>query len=235
MCTSFVYRGNDRIIAMNYDNHGMNLRLASAGERLFLLTASFQGVELPLFGLRSDGLFANQQVVNPCDAPPPADESRTANTTEAVAAILRLPKDEIGAYLQTHEIVNPPGYEHSLHMMIADPRGTSYIVEPGRGVLVYPPEERYFVMSNCSLCDARRTGEWAGFGVDRQQTAERLLASADERFSVTNAIEALDAVHSTDETWHTEFSFVYSENESAVYYCYQHDYAHMERCALARA
>lgn len=234
MCTSFVYRGNDAIIAMNYDNHGMNLKLAKARPDRFMVTIHSLGRDRPLFGLRSDGLFANQQVVNPCDAGRFRLRPRTLHTSAMVGKALALPDRKLDGYLARHTIVDPPNYPYGIHMMIARPAGESLILEPGRGSVRYAREERFFVMSNCSVCDYRQTGEWTGFGVDRQLTAEAMLQTASADFSVKDAFDVLKAVQQTGEEWPTEFSMVYSQRESRVYYCYQRDFGHIQVYPLER-
>ncbi len=79
-------------------------------------------------------------------------------------------------------------------------------------------------MSNCPVCDHEKTGEWQGFGVDRQLKVEETLKNAPETFGVKEAFALLDQVHQIDELWTTEFSFVYSFNENKVYYCYDHKF-----------
>lgn len=66
MCTSFMYRGDDTIIAMNYDNHGMNFELAQYNPDRLVVQQRSWGMTRPLFGLRADGIFINQQVVDAC-------------------------------------------------------------------------------------------------------------------------------------------------------------------------
>lgn len=228
MCTSFVYRGDDSIIAMNYDNHGMNLKLQKRRSDLFLVTLHSLGMERPLLGLRNDGIFANQQVVNPCDAGRFRLRPRTLHTSTMVGNALALPVDKLEAYIERHTIVDPPKFPFGIHMMIANLNGTSYIIEPGRGIIRYGADERFFVMSNCSICDYRKTGEWTGYGIDRQNKAEEMLRGAGSDFSVKDAFEVLDAVHQTGDEWPTELSLVYSQKESRVYYCYNHNFDSIE-------
>lgn len=224
MCTSFSYRGNDTLFAMNYDNNGMNLRLAPYNAKAFMVTIHSFGQDRPLFGVRSNGIFANQQVVDECAAGKFKVGYRVTHTADLIKKILsdKLPMERLDTFLNKHKIVNPP--QNSLHTMIADAKGGSYIIEPGRGILKYDHTQRYVVMSNCSIYEAKQNGQYKGFGVDRQLMAEKMLHSSDASFAVSNAFDVLKAVHQTDPIWHTEFSFVYSANENAVYYCYNHDF-----------
>lgn len=229
MCTSFIYRGNDTLIAMNYDNNGMNLRLEPHDPKHFIVTIKSFGQNRPLFGVRSNGVFANQQVVNECSSGNFKIGYRVTHTAALIKKVLagKITMEKMDIYLSKHKIVNPP--RNSLHTMIADVKGSSYIIEPGRGNLKYKQSERYVVMSNFSIHEARQTGKYDGFGVDRQLKAEKMLSCADEGFNVASAFEVLKAVQQTDSVWHTEFSFVYSSNENAVYYCYNREFDNIQK------
>lgn len=224
MCTSFMFRGDDTLIAMNYDNHGKNLKLAPYRDDLFLVTLNSFGKDRPLFGIRSDGVMVNQQVVNECEKGKYRIGFNVVHTAELVEKILTKPKpiNGLAQYLNTHKIVSPPN--NSLHMMVACVEEPSYIIEPGRGIIQYPTDKRYIAMSNCPVCDAQKTGTWEGFGVDRQLKVEEVLQNAPNSFGVKDAFQLLEAVHQVDDLWTTEFSFVYSYNENKVYYCYDYKF-----------
>lgn len=234
MCTSFLFRGNDTLIAMNYDNKGKNLKLAQDREDLFLVTLHSFGKEWPLFGIRSDGVMVNQQVVNECEAGNFRIGFKVVHTASLLKKMLvsRKPIKKLPKYLATHKIVSPP--QNSLHVMIACADKQSCIIEPGRGIIWYPADKRYIVMSNCPVCDKEKTGEWQGYGVDRQLKLEEALQKAPDSFGIKEAFELLDSVHQTDENWTTEFSFVYSYNENKVYYCYDHKFDEIKEYQMKR-
>lgn len=224
MCTSFMFRGDDTLIAMNYDNHGKNLKLAPHRNDLFLVTINSYGKDRPLFGVRSDGVMVNQQVVDACEKGDFRLGYKVIHTSQLVGKILvkRVPKDGIPDYIKRHKVVNPPTM--SIHSFVACADDQSCIIEPGRGVIWYPSDTLMIGMSNCPVCDFKTSGVWKGFGVDRQLKVEETLEAAPRSFSVQDAFKLLNAVHQTDEVWNTEFSFVYSHNEHKVYYCYDHQY-----------
>lgn len=238
MCTSFVYRGNDTVIAMNYDNYGNNLQLAPYNPELFLVTAKLNGKACPLFGIRSDGIFVNQQLVPQCKGGEFREGEAVIHTIDFVDKVLlgQVDVSKMDKYLAEHEIVSPPdhmclteGFDISqfhIHTLLADIAGDSYIIEPGRGNLKFSIDEKYITMSNCSLYEARKTGQYEGFGADRQIKLESILSAADDSFSVADAFEALKAVHMLEYRGYcsTEFSFVYSARENAVYYCYNREF-----------
>ena len=233
MCTSFIYRGDDTLIAMNYDNNGMNLKLASYNPEAFIVTIHSFGLDRPLFGIRNDGIFANQQVVDECPEGKFRMGCHVIHTADFVKKVLngKISMEHMDSFLDKHKIVNPP--KNSLHTMVAQANGSSYIIEPGRGNIKYDKTQRYAVMSNCSVYEASQNGKYDGFGVDRQLKAEKMLGNADNSFNVENAFDVLNAVHQIDDIWHTEFSLVYSANENTVYYCYNHKFGNVEKYQLS--
>lgn len=234
MCTSFLCRGDDILIGMNYDNHGKNLKLANYRDDLFLVTIHSFGKDRPLFGVRSDGVFVNQQVVNECEQGRYQVGFRHVHTAKLLNEVLmkRYPMHRFSSYLEKHTIVSPP--KNSLHTLVACCKGDSWIIEPGRGSIWYSEEEPYFVMSNCPIWDRRQTGRLEGYGVDRQLKAENMLKNASCSFGIEDAFKVLEAVHQTTEEWETEFSLVYSYNQNKVYYCYDHNFNNIKEYQLKK-
>lgn len=243
MCTSFIHRGNDTIFAMNYDNYGNNLQLAPYSKNLFLVTANLYGQPRPLFGIRSDGVFANQQFVDECEAGKFRAGFGVINTIDFIENVLlgELSVDKMDEYLSGHEIVSPPDFnihtmdvnmpDFNIHAMIATVNGDSYIIEPGRGNLKFDKAEKYIAMSNCSVYEAKQNGQYNGFGADRQLKVEQILEAADKKFYIEDAFAVLKAVqlYKFKDYCSTEFSFVYSANENAVYYCYNREFENIQK------
>ncbi len=234
MCTSFLFRGNDTLIGMNYDNHGMNFEMEPHRPDRFVVSMKSWGKKRALFGVRSDGIFANQQVVDPCEAGKYRLGPHVVHTSQLVGAVLqgKPAAGQVGEYLAARTVVNPPRL--SLHCLVADANGQSWVVEPGRGTVCFGRQTRSVVMSNCPVSGAIHTGKWEGFGVDRQLLAQELLQRADDGFTVQDAFAVLKAVQQTQGDWITEFSLVYSARENAVYYCLLHDFGTIHRYQLQR-
>ncbi len=224
MCTSFMFRGNDTLLGMNYDQQGMNFTLEPYRPDRFLVTMKSWGRKRALFGVRSDGFFANQQVVNPCDGGSFRIGPRIVHTSQLIGNVLngKIPSEQVGKYLDRHTVVNPP--KISLHSLIADVRADGWIVEPGRGNVRYGKDTPFFVMGNCPVGQGEDFDQWEGFGVDRHRKVHGLLEKADSDFSVQDAFQVLQSVQQTEGDWITEFSLVYSTRENKVYYCFNHNY-----------
>jgi hypothetical protein len=225
MCTSFVERRNNVLVAMNFDNNGMPFNINLKDNRKFLVNVDGGRGKYPSFGINSSGVFMNNLLV---DSNGKGLYKRASNkvthTSRFTKGVLdgRIAQEDLNDYLQSMEIVNGPDF--SVHNMICDNHGNVWVVEPGRGIIYSPAGETpYFIMSNFSLCDYRETGLLAGSGTDRYVTAERMLDDADD-LDVDGAFKILEAVMQRDGEWTTAFSMVYSQREHAVYYCYKGDF-----------
>ena len=219
MCTSFVHRGSDLIIGMNFDNNGMKYLLKTENNRFIVYVDGGRGY-YPSFGLNGSRIFANNLLVDSNGKGlyrrPAKNRTHTSKLLSDIFDGVIAP-DEIDEYLCRTEVVNTPDF--STHVLICDNNGNGYVVEPGRSLIRNAANESSsFILSNFSLCDYRDTGILAGSGSERYQTAENLLKGCTE-LSVDYAFEILDAVKQTQGEWRTAFSFVYSRNQAVVSYC----------------
>lgn len=230
MCTSFVERRNNVLVAMNFDNNGMPFSLYRKGQKKFVVHVDSGRGKYPSFGVNSDGTFINNLMVDSNGKGLYKRASKkVTHTSKLVGDVLDgvIPTDEISRYLQNIEVVNGPDF--SVHNMIVDRCGNVWVVEPGRGVIYsHVNEKPYIVMSNFSLCEFKESGELKGNGVDRYKAAMKLLDSY-SNLDVSTAFQVLDAVKQTSGEWTTCFSMVFSQNEKAVYYCLNGDFNNISR------
>lgn len=225
MCTSFIHRKNNILIAMNFDNNGMKYEISKKDPKQFTVLVNVGRGKYPSFGVNSSGVFINNLFV---DSNGKGLYKRASNNVTHTSRFTKdvldgsIAQEDLNDYLQRIEVVNGPDF--SVHNMICDNLGNVWVVEPGRGIIYSPVEETpYFIMSNFSLCDYRKTGLLAGSGTDRYATAERMLSITDT-LDVTGAFKILEAVMQKDGEWNTAFSFVYSQREQVVYYCNNDDF-----------
>lgn len=218
MCTSFTVRGESILTAMNFDN-AMPFNIKKNSNQFVILADTGRG-KYPSFGVNSDGTFINNLTVgsNGKGLYKRAGKNVT-HTSKLTADILSetIPANEITSYLEKTEVVNIPDF--SIHNMIADKNGNVWIVEPGRGFIYSPSDESpYFLMTNFSLYDMKKTGELQGDGIFRYETAKKLLDKK-SKLDVNSAFRILDAVTQNDGDSPTVLSMVYSQKENTVYYC----------------
>lgn len=225
MCTSFIQRKNDVLIAMNFDNNGMKFEIGKKDPKQFTTLVDGGRGKYPSFGVNSAGVFINNLLVDSNGKGLYKRASkRVTHTSRFAKDVLEgtITQRDISNYLQRIEIVNGPDF--SVHNMICDDHGNVWVVEPGRGIIYSPAGETpYFIMSNFSLYDYKETGLLAGSGTDRYETAERMLSKSDN-LDVNGAFKILEAVMQKDNEWNTAFSMVYSQKERVVYYCFNGDF-----------
>ncbi len=229
MCTSFIERRDSVFVAMNFDNNGMPFNLKKDFNSFVVFVDGGRG-KYPSFGVNSDGTFINNLMVDTNGKGLYKRASKkVTHTSKLTGDVLNgiIKPDEISRYLENIEVVNGPDF--SVHNMIADRLGNAWIVEPGRGVICSPAKETpNYVMSNFSLCDYKESGELKGDGLDRYQTAKKLLDKSDD-LDVDSAFQILEAVKQSSGEWTTSFSMVYSQKENAVYYCLNGDFKNISR------
>lgn len=225
MCISFIQRTKDILIAMNFDNNGMNYNINTKDPKQFVVLVDGGRGKTPSFAVNSDGTFINHLMVDSNGKGLYKRPSKKITSTiKLVKDILNgtIPPDKLNSYLETIEIVNVPDY--SIHNMICDKYGNVWVTEPGRGIVHSPSKESpYFIMSNFSLYDFKETGLLTGTGVDRYEIAEKAL-SKDANLDVEGAFKILESVMQKDGEWNTAISIVYSQKEQAIYYCLEGDF-----------
>lgn len=219
MCTSFTWRKDNVLVAMNFDNN-TSFSLSTKDPNQFVILSG----GAPCFGVNSSGLFINHLMVDSNGKGIYKRGKKVVHTIKLITDILSgsLPQERIKDYLSDMEIVNVPN--HSCHSMITDYDGNVWIVEPGRGTIHSPADESaYYMMTNFSVIDWKTSGKLEGSGVDRFKIADDLL-SKESNFDVIGAFKILETTKQSSGDWMTTFSMVYSQKENTVYYCYNGEY-----------
>jgi hypothetical protein len=220
MCTCFVDRREDLLIAMNFDNNGMPFKLNTKNPKIFTIdTKTVQG-KTPSFGINNQGTFVNNLSVdsNGNGLYKRINKNRTLNIY-LIKNLLEgeIPINDLNKYLDTLEIVNAPNF--STHNLIADKNSNIYVVEPGRGIIKNKKQEApYFVMTNFSLIDYNSGKKYNDNGFDRYEKVNTELKKA-KKINVKEAFKILEKVKQDCE-WKTEFSMVYLQKNKTIYYCY---------------
>ena len=224
MCTCFVNRGNDLIIAMNFDNNGMKFELNTKTPKSFVVDVNTDFGKQPSFGISPEKIFVNNLYM---DSNGKGLYKRTGKTrtltTYLVKDILegKLNQNDLNDYLDKMEIVNAPNL--CTHNLIADKKGNVWIIEPGRGnIKNMANKSQYYIMTNFSLIDYNEGKKYTDCGIDRYNEVKDNLKKV-KNLSIKKAFEILEKVKQTGE-WKTDFSMVYSKNENKVYYCYNSEY-----------
>lgn len=224
MCTSFIYRGHDTIIGMNFDNNGMNYSINTSTPGQFTVLVDGGRGKYPSFGVANNGLFANNLVVDSNGKGLYRRPSKkVTHTTKLLTDILNgnIPEENIDIYLKNIEVVNTPDW--SCHNMICDSNGNVWIVEPGRGNLYSSrTSSPYFVMTNFSLWDYMHENTYCNCSRYHTVTDELSKISA---MNIDEAFRILELAKQNDNEWNTAFSMVYSKLDNTVHYCVDGDFS----------
>jgi hypothetical protein len=219
MCTSFIYRGQDTIIGMNFDNNGMKYSIDTKNPNWFAVQVDGGRGKYPSFGVDSCGRFFNNLVVNSNGKGLYRRPSKkVTHTTKLITDILNevILTENLDEYLNSIEVVNTPDW--SCHNMICDSNANVWVVEPGRGNISNSADSSPFiVMTNISLWDYLYNN--VECDCNRFKTVSSALENAKE-VNVENAFSILDAASQRNGEWITAFSMVYSRNSRTVYYCF---------------
>ena len=219
MCTSFIYRGQDTIIGMNFDNNGMKYSIDTKNPNWFIVQVDNGHGKYPSFGVDCFGRFFNNLVVNSNGKGLYRRPSKkVTHTTKFITDITNgvICTENLGEYLENVEVVNTPNW--SSHNMICDSNANVWVVEPGRGNISSPAKSSlFFVMTNFSLWD--NLYENVECDCTRFKTVSYALEKA-KQVNVETAFNILDTVSQRNGEWVTDFSMVYSKNLRTVYYCF---------------
>lgn len=228
MCTVFVYRKENLIIGMNFDNNGMKFSLKTGPGSFVVYVDSGRGF-FPSFGIAHGGLFFNNLMMDPNGLGQYKRPSKMrTHTSKFIADILdgRIALQEIDGYIHSMEFTNVPDF--SLHSLLCNKNGDIYVIEPGHGILTSSRvDSPYFVMTNFSLLDYQASGIPSGTGVDRFTAANNVLKDRSS-LSVEETFTVLEAVKQDGPEWTTAFSMVYSQEEACIHYCYDCDFSKRE-------
>lgn len=238
MCTGFVRKGKDMIVGFNMDiNVGaFNYEVVANKEQFYVEIKDNQAGSIKAHGINHLGNFANQlNNMNFTKAP--------FRFGEDVVPLYKIVDDYISGKISygdilkmvnEKEIVNMPEQAINIpcvamHSLIADREGHIMILEPGNGYSVI--QEKYAALSNFTFLESPADlipESYGYYGKDRYDKAMEILRASNDDFSVQDGLALLNAVKQTG-TWATRVSFVYSNNENAVYYVIENDFDHVIR------
>ena len=231
MCTAFVKKGNDRIVGFNFDlaKDAFQYDIYKT-KSLFYIGVTAGSTTYKTHGVNKNGNSGNLPYMN---GTPETKRFRGAayQRIDLLNDRFIAGKLDYAALLETVKaktLVNIPGM--SMHSLFSDRAGHMLLVEPGLGYRELAGD--FALITNFPALDPPENPAPAWCGVDRYETGLALLQNSGPDFSVSDAFALLRAT-AQDEPWATRVSFVYSENESAVYYTEHRDFSHIQRHAFS--
>ena len=228
MCTSFVFRKENVLIGMNFDNDGKDFRISTDQGNDFLVSTNINDAFFPSFGISRSGVFINDLMV---DANEKGRYKRQNDkrwvTTALIQYIMRSGAgfDEVKDVLKRVEIVNAPN--SSTHNLIADRHGNIAIVEPGvKNIFTEPADSGWYAMTNFPLTDCGEglAANGTGSGSDRYHRVLSALAKLNGPMTVEQGFEVLKSVKQDGPVWRTELSLIYDAMKQELFYCLDQDF-----------
>jgi len=222
MCTSFVYRKENVLIGMNFDNDGKRFRVSSGDGKGFLVSVEINDNYYPSFGVSSTGLFVNNLIV---DSNGEGKYKRQNDKRWIVSSLVsrvmdgESSLDSFREQVEQVEIVNGPFM--STHAMIADSLGSTLVVEPGRkNIYSTGKDSDWYVMTNFPLSeyDDLVPQKPTGSGADRFEVVASYLSSQAGPLTVDQGFDLLNRVRQDGPEWKTVLLLVFEPAKREVSY-----------------
>ena len=223
MCTRFVFNRTDTIVGFNFD-----IDLAVWKHKVIKEEDRFYiGIQMPdneyhsFHGINKNGNVGTLLYVHENQNAEFVNDKACYTIADLMENYIkgRLTFNDAVDIVRTRRMTYAPGA--TMQGMLSDKNGQVLIVEPGIGYRV--ERERYSLMTNYSLLEPESTREFITPGDDRYERAKAALDKFDENFSVADAWSVLNLVHE-EGIWATRVSFVYSTNQSKVYYALNNEF-----------
>ena len=219
MCTSLVSNRNKTIIGWNLDILGMEYRVSEYDNGVFIEIKDEKEGWLPLFGANKNGNFVGMPTCWPFD-----ERSNPVNDGENVLMLdidLLTGKktfEEVLNIAKTKNVYSMPGVTYM--SSLSNKNGDVLHIVPGQGYKYYE-KPTYQVLTNFSpfKMDAE-LHPW--MGLDRYETATKMLQEASDDFDVKDCFKILEAVSQV--VCPTVVSMVFDVTDMKVYWCENRNY-----------
>lgn len=236
MCTSFVYRKNIVLVGMNFDNDGREYHVSDIDGKGFLIAVKMGDVFFPSIGISSNGIFVNDQMVDPNEKGVyKRQNAKRWVTSKLIETILKtnINFSEIISLLEQVEIVNVP--KLSTHNLIVGRNGDICVVEPGRKNIISKKEESdWFILTNFPISDYKGATPTnvTGSGSDRYMKGLNLLKKKNNQMSIQSGFSILKELQQNNSAWITELSLIYDVTNRELFYCQQRNFEDVKRVSL---
>lgn len=221
MCTSFIYRKENILIGMNFDNDGKKFRVATKKGYGFLVSVQVNGNYYPSIGISANGVFVNNQMVdsNGEGAYKRQTEKRWVNSSLIDRIMAGSTLDSLKTQIEGVEIVNGPFM--STHNLIADSEGNTLVVEPGRRNISTSKQDcAWYVMTNFPLSDYTEPvpANPSGSGAERYIRAAAIVSTHIGPMSVEQGFNLLQQVSQDGPEWKTDLALIFDPARFEVSY-----------------
>jgi hypothetical protein len=223
MCTSFVYRKEQVLIGMNFDNDGRDFKILTNTRNDFLVLVKVNNKFFPSIGINQNGVFVNDSLVDSNgEGKYKRQNDKRWVTTSLIQYIMGsdVNFEDVREVLAEVEIVNAPNT--STHNLIVDPEGNICVVEPGRkNIFSGGNESEWCVVTNFPLSNYEEITPTtvSGSGSNRYQEVVKMLSKLSDSLTVEQGFEILESVKQDGPEWTTQLSMIYDGKEGKLFYC----------------
>ena len=223
MCTSYVYRKENVLVGMNFDNDGKDFKISANVGNDFLVSVKVGNKYFPSIGVNQNGVFVNDPLV---DSNGEGRYKRQNDKRWVTTSLIKyiMDKDvefeDVKDVLDKVEIVNGP--KTSTHNLIVDPKGNTCVVEPGRkNIFSDAKNSEWYVVTNFPLSDYKETTpvNVSGSGSDRYLKVVDKFSKLDNSLTVEKGFEILESVKQDGPEWTTQLSMIYDGKNRKLFYC----------------
>jgi hypothetical protein len=224
MCTSFVYRKENVLVGMNFDNDGKEFKLSTGLGNDFCVYVKVDKKYFPSIGINQNGIFVNDSVVDSNgEGKYKRQNDKRWVTTSLIEYILGsdVEFENVKDVLGKVEIVNGP--KSSTHNLIVDPEGNTCIVEPGRkNIFSDKSDSEWCIVTNFPLSDYDEItpAVVSGSGSDRYQEVFEQLSRLNTQLTVEQGFEILESVKQDGPDWVTQLAMIYDGKTRKLFYCF---------------
>jgi len=230
MCTSFTINKKKTLVGWNLDILGMEYRVRPTDEGVYIEINDPAEGWLPIFGANSRGEFVGMPTCHPFDdRSNPKDDGPLSIMLCIELLTKKKTFEEIRKVAEAGKVYSIPGVTHMCSLTDAD--GNVLHIIPGQGYKYYEKPE-YAVLTNFSPFKGdSEKHPW--MGMDRYQTAEKMLSNAKDDFDINDCFEVLKAC--SQEVCPTVVSMVYDINAREVYWCENRQFECIEKKKFVEA
>lgn len=228
MCTGFVFKGKDIFYGYNLDidpnvwNYDIEKK-----ENIFTVKIKVGSTTYYTHGINNKSSFGFLPYMNGENI-----KKETKGKKYRIDLLIdrflrkKISYKDVTNIIKEYDIVNIKN--SSLHGLIGENKNV-YLIEPGYGKRKI--KENKFVIANFPILTKLENYENPFYGKKRYDEANKILSKSKEHFNYKDGLKLLEKVKQ-DGTWKTRLSFVYSKNDSMVYYCLDGDFKNIKKWKL---
>lgn len=215
MCTSIVHNGTKTIVGWNLDILDMDYRVEATDHGVYIEIFDKTEGWMPLFGANARGDFVAMPTCWPYDKRSDPEDEHSVNIIKLNMNLLLCNStfEEIKELVKNSVISSVLGV--TFQSQLSDKEGNVLQIIPGQGYKFYE-KPKYSIMTNFSPFKGDKEKHlW--MGLDRYDTAKRMLENAQTDFDVKDCFEILKATAQT--VCPTVVSMVVDVTNNAVFWC----------------